>query len=210
MGSDRTNYGHVLASLQEFLYVNRRLLIFMALLMVGVCAGIWVFAASYSQMAGELGVMLKLHPLSGGFAGGIAQLFSSCMSLLVMLAVLFLAGLSACGAPVSIVVPVFYGLGLGLTEAYYYASAGTAGIGLVALLVLPHSLLAATALMLGCSESLRMSLLLTRQLLPGGALGGLWHDFQLYCLRFLLFVVIAFASGVVDVCLRLVGNAMLT
>lgn len=210
MGNGRTNYGTVLATMQEFLYVNRRLLLFLALMLAGVFAGVWIFSASYTQLAGELEVMLKLHPLSGGFAGGMSQLFSSCMSLLVMLAVLFLAGLSACGAPVSFVVPLFYGLGLGLTEAYYYASSGTAGIGLVALLVLPHSLLAATALMLGCSESLRMSLQLTRQLLPGGALGGLWHDFQLYCVRFLLFVVIAFASGIVDVCLRLVGNALLT
>ena len=115
---------------------------------------------------------------------------------------LFLAGLSTYGAPVTVLVPIFFGLGVGLTEAYYYG-AGRPGILFVALLVVPRTLIAATALLMGCSESLRMSLLLSGQLLPNAHCGGLWLDFRLYCVRFLVFFGLAFAAGVVDVCLRL-------
>ena len=63
----------------------------------------------------------------------------------------------------------------------------------VALLVLPHSLVTAAALLMGCAESLRMSLLIAGQLLPNAAnCGGLWQDFRLYCMRFLLLVGVAF------------------
>ena len=62
--------------------------------------------------------------------GGMSGLLSSCLSPLILLGLLFLVGLSACGAPVILLVPLFYGLGLGMTEAYYY-STGAAGIGAV-------------------------------------------------------------------------------
>ena len=79
----------------------------------------------------------------------------------------------------------------------------------MAILVIPHSLLAATALIMGCSESLRMSLLLSGQLLPNAHCGGLWQDFQLYCVRFLVFFGLAFGAGVLDVCLRIACSSWL-
>ncbi len=73
-----------------------------------------------------------------------------------------------------------------------------------AVLVIPHSLVAGAALLMGCAESMRMSFLLAGQLLPNSAhCGGLWLDFRLYCVRFLLFVGLALGAGVLDVCLRL-------
>ena len=57
---------------------------------------------------------------------------------------------------------------------------------------------------MGCAESLRMSLLIAGQLLPNAAnCGGLWQDFRLYCMRFLLLVGVAFGAGVLDVGFRL-------
>ena len=185
-----------------FLRENRRLLVFTGLFLGGVVLGIFVYAVSRSLMAGELRTMLEVRALRGGFEEGLSALFSSCFSTVLLLALLFLAGLSACGAPLAAVVPLFYGLGLGLTEGFYY-STGIAGVAVSALLVTPHSLLAAAALVLGSMESVRMSLLFSRQLLPGGIMGGLWNDFKAYGLRFLIFLGLGLAAGVVDVLLRL-------
>ena len=59
-------------------------------------------------------------------------------------------------------------MGLGLTEAYYSAI-GIKGYIACALLIVPHYLIAAIALLYGSMESIRMSLLLSRQLLPRAA-----------------------------------------
>lgn len=190
-------------SLKNFWEDNRRLLFFLLLLLAGVLGGVLVFTLSHSLLSKELTVMLQVQAVEGGIKGGISQLFSSCFSTVCMLGLLFLAGLSACGAPLTLLVPLFFGLGLGMTQAYYYGVGGS-GVAFVALLVIPHSLVAGAALLMGCAESMRMSFLLAGQLLPNSAhCGGLWQDFRLYCVRFLLFVGLAFAAGVLDVCLRL-------
>lgn len=200
---NRTTHSGAAAAFGAFVAENRRLLAFLALFFIGVLGGVLVFTASHGSLSEELALMLDVPAVAEGFQGGIAALFSSCFSTVVLLLVLFLAGMSTCGAPVAVLVPVFYGLGLGLTEAYYYGAGGT-GVLFTALLVVPHSLIAAAALLMGCSESLRLTLLLSGQLLPTSAhCGGLWQDFRLYCVRFLLFFGLAFGAGVLDVCLRL-------
>lgn len=186
----------------EFLAANRILMVFSLLFLSGVLIGVMVFALSRNLMTGELSLIFNVHPINQSFQGGITALFSSSFSTILLLALLFLFGLSACGAPFAVVIPFFFGMGLGLTEAYYYLS-GMKGLAAVGLLVAPHYLIASIALVLGSIESVRMSLLFSRQLLPGGIMGGLWSDFKLYCARFLIYLALAFASGVVDVIMRL-------
>ncbi|MDD6237277.1 MAG: hypothetical protein PUB00_07850 [Clostridiales bacterium] len=201
---NRTNREQAVQSALHFLAANSRLLVFLLLFLSGTFLGSMIFAASHEALIKDLSVILEVQAITGGFKGGVGALFSSCLSTILLLAVLFLSGLSACGAPVTAIVPFFFGLGLGLTEAYYYGIGG-AGIAFVALLVIPHALMAAIALLMGCAETLRMSLLLSNQLLPTSAhCGNLWPDFKLYCARFLIFIGIAFGAGVLDVCLRVV------
>lgn len=186
----------------DFLATNRLLLVFCLLFLAGVLLGVMVYAVSRSALDSELGLILSGNSVTKTINDGISSLFSSSFSAIVLLALLFLVGLSACGVPFAVVVPLFFGMGIGLSEAYYY-STGIAGLAVVALLVAPHYLVAAIALILGSMESIRMSLLFSRQLLPSGLMGGLWGDFKLYCARFLVFLGLAFASGILDVIMRL-------
>lgn len=198
----RTTQDRIKVPISDFIVDNRRLLLFLTLFLCGTFGGVMVFTACHDAITHELSVILSVEKIDGGFLGGISALFSSSFLTLILLAVLFLSGLSACGAPVTALVPLFFGLGLGMTEAYYYG-VGSVGILFSALLIIPHQLIAAAALLMGCSESLRMTLLISGQLLPSVHCGGLWQDFKLYCMRFLIFVGVAFAAGVVDVLLRL-------
>ncbi len=186
----------------RFFTSNRRLLFFTLLFLLGVFFGVAVFAFSHALLGDELRTMLEVRAVTGTFRGGMSALFSSCFSTVLLLALQYLFGLSACGAPLTAVVPLFFGLGLGMSEAYYY-STGAGGIAAAALLVVPHTLIAAAALVLGGMESTRMSLLFSRQILPGASIGGLWGDFKLYSVRFLLLLGLAFLAGVVDVGMRL-------
>lgn len=197
----RTNYWR---HLSYFLKANYRLLLFLACLLIGVTIGCLVYGDVSAAYGSKLGALLQITPVASGLGGWITGIFSSCLFLWILLAVLLLAGLSVCGAPVAWLAPLLYGLGLGLTEAQLFSQGGE-GILQTALLVIPHSLLAIFALLMGCAESLRMTLLLAGQVLPSFThCGGLWTDFKRYFLRFLIFFGLAFLSAVVDVLLRVV------
>lgn len=181
---------------------NRRLLLLLALLLAGCIFGVIVYGSFQDGLSEAVTDLLAVRPVTGGIRGGFSGVFSSCFQTLCLLAVLFISGLSACGAPVALAVPLFWGIGLGMTQAYYYSGGGM-GVLLTAVFVLPHSLPEAAALLMGCGESLRLSMQLSGQLLPRVAhCGGLWQDFRLYCVRFLLLLPLLLAAGVIDVGLR--------
>ena len=145
--------------------------------------------------------LLTLAPVQAGATGWFRALGEACFSTVVLLGVLYLLGLWACGVPFILLVPLFHGVGLGMTEAHHYAK-GVSGVAAVATLVMPVGLLSAAVLVAACAESLRLSAALSRQLLPGGAEGGLWGGFRLYSLRFLLFFVAALGVAVIEALLR--------
>ena len=203
----RTNYHRrrVGRSLRRFCTENHRLLFYLVCLIIGIALGLTLSPASAREW---LSSVMEIQPVSGSFIQAVWQVFSSCFLVECLVVLLLISGLSACGAPVTILVPLFYGLGLGLSQAYWGAQ-GAHGLLLSAVLIWPHSLVEMLALLMGCCEWLSMSLLLASQLLPGGTIGGLWRDFKLYLSRFLLFAAIALAAGMVDVLLRVAFSSLL-
>ena len=120
---------------------------------------------------------------------------------MVLLGVLFLLGLWACGIPFILLVPLFHGVGLGLTEAYYYRL-GMSGVAVVATVVMPVGLLSAVVLIAACAESVQLSASLSRRLLSHSEGEGLYSRFRLYGLRFLLFLGVAIIVALIEVLLR--------
>ena len=186
--------------IKSFLTDNRRLFPFAGLYLGGVAVGVAVYVTA--RPTGDvLDGLLALTPVASGLTGWLAALWGSCFSTLLLLAALYLLGLWACGVPFILLVPLFHGVGLGLTEAYYYAT-GMGGVAVVATLVMPVGLLSGAVLIAACAESLQLSLCLSRRLLPHGEEGGLWSRFRLYGLRFLLFLGAALAVALAEVLLR--------
>ena len=183
---------------KHFITDNRRLFPFVALLLAGVGAGVAVFVTTMHALPTDL---LTLSPTGTGITGWLGTLWEACFSTVVLLGVLYLLGLWACGVPFILLVPLFHGVGLGMTEAHYYHT-GLSGVGVVAALIMPMGLLNGAVLIAACAERVRLSSNLSRQLLPGGAEGSLWSGFRLYSLRFLLFLTAAIGGAIVEVLLR--------
>ena len=201
-GAPRRRLPGLIAAISVFLRSNRRLMLFLCLFLGGVIAGILLFLGSYKSWHAPLRQLLTLPTIAPGFAGAARTVLMECFSAALLLLLLFLAGLCTYGLPVTLVVPFFYGLGLGVSEAYYYAA--DYGILFVCALVLPRSLLVMAALLIASAEGARFSLLLSGQLLPKSVrIGGLWQDFRMYLVRFLLCAVLIAASGSLQVILRL-------
>ena len=184
--------------MKTFVADNRRLFPFVLLFLAGVGMGVGVYVTAAHVLPADL---LALAPVDAGTTGFFAAWGEGGFSTVVLLGALFLLGLWACGAPFILLVPLFHGVGLGLTEAYYY-STGWSGVGVVAALVMPMGLLGGAVLMAACAESLHLSLCLSRHLLPADTEGELWPRFRLYGLRFLLFLGAAAAVALLEVLLR--------
>lgn len=188
-------------SIGTFVADNQLLLLFLSLLLIGTAGGSALLDTVGTQNGETLS--LKLSAVAPSFHPILSAWAQSMLMPTVLVITLFLAGLTAFGVPVIVAVPLFLGLGIGMTQGFYYAQ-GLSGMGLACLLVLPRFAVASVGILMACAESFRMSVRFSRRLLPGGAIGSLWLPFRLYLLRFALFFGIAAVSAAVDVALRLV------
>lgn len=190
----------------EFLAENRRLFPFAGVFLLGAVLGVAAYLTVAKSILPDWSTLLRVPGVTGGLRAGLHALWGASFSLLVLLAALFLLGMWPCGAPFTLLIPLFHGVGLGLTEAYYYTLGGR-GVLAVAAVILPHGLLCAAVLVMAGVESFRLSVRLSRQLLPptaaphAGDGDSLWPQFRLYCLRFLLFALAAVAVGLAHVLL---------
>ena len=189
-------------SLLRFLTEHRRVLCLLLLPIGGCVCGLLLFSPLTQTLPSEWTALIPLQSADGTFPGLFSVWWSACFTPLCLLLLLFLSGLSAGGMPMAVVVPFFWGIGIGMSEAYY-AAQGWSGLLVIAAVLLPPTVIKTVALLMACSESLRLSVLITVQLLPRSArCGGLWQDFRLFCVRFLLFVTFVLGAGIVDVLLR--------
>lgn len=184
--------------LKRFVTDNRRLFPFAGLCLLGAAVGVAVYLTLPPTLTAG---MLDLRPVAGGVAGWLAALWNSLFSTLALLTALFLLGLWGCGVPFILLIPLLHGLGLGLTEAHYYAR-GFPGVMATAGVILPVGLLTGAVLAMAGAESLRLSVRLSRRLVSTDAEEGLREPFRLYSLRFLLFLAGAVAVSLLDVLLR--------
>ena len=189
-------------SRMHFTADNRQRLLLLLLLLAGVGGGVAVYASFGEELPERMRALLSLQPIPATFRDAVWQLLSDCFQMLVLLLVLFVSGLSACGIPVVVLVPLFWGVGLGLSLAYYYTD-GLNGVLLCAVLLLPPTVPKAAVLLMACKQSLHMSAQMLGRLFPRGArCGGLWQTFRTYCGRFFLLLPIVLLAGVLDVGLR--------
>ena len=186
--------------MKQFLSDNRRLFPFVGLFIGGTAIGVTVYLTAHpsdSLMQALSGPM----PAPANSGEWLSALWECCFSPLLLLGALYLLGLWACGAPFILAVPLFHGLGLGLIEAYYY-STGLSGVATVVTRIMPVGLLTAAVLTMAGAESLRLSLCLSRQLLPSGERDEVIGSFRLYNLRYLLFAGVTLLIGLLDVFLH--------
>lgn len=191
---------HVFAAMNAFFRTRRSLVFFTVLFLAGCLAGIQVFCRA--DAAAALAGGLIPAPVKASFGEILRAVGASCFAGWLLLLVLYLTGLSPCGLLAAVLVPLFYGMGIGLSEAAQYGT-GPIGVASSALFIVPHAVLCTAALLIGCCETARMSAVIGRQLFPASARGGeISQSFRLYSLRFLLLAALVLLAGVADTVLR--------
>jgi len=179
----------------RFLNANARMLLLGVLFLLGVVIGISLLNGNspligeYSRKIAQDNVSQRLEQ---SFLTAALYMF---LAFLPFALVSYLAGLCAVGSVLSAALPLFKGIGYGLSVSFFYVTFGAQGIAYSALMILPHQFLCALALILMSRESMRFSRLITRNITPGQQGINLWNDFKLYSLRFVCFLVIPLLSS---------------
>ncbi|MBP3388901.1 MAG: hypothetical protein J6K98_03400 [Clostridia bacterium] len=186
-----------------------RSLFFSGLLLCGVLFGVQLYCRADGSYVAAFERLLTTDGVNSSFKAAMAALSDALVMPFLLLLIAFFTGLSPCGAVVSCLLPLFYGMSVGLTEAHLYAD-GWGGMALTAVIVIPRVLMMWTALQSACAECQRMSQLFLAQLRPASAhCGGLQLEFRAYCLRFGIALLWMFLSGIWDVLMRMLCGGWL-
>ncbi|WP_270739198.1 stage II sporulation protein M [Massilioclostridium coli] len=167
------------------------------LFIIGMIYGAVLAGTSSEEM------LNKLSFLTQGFMDQRAEqslvytFLNSLGSTASLLLTLFLLGFCAIGQPFAGFVPIFRGLGLGLSMGSFYLQDGIKGVLFCLLLLLPPAAISTFALILGTRESIKFSNLFFSVLLPDKNLetkGML----KLYCTKFGVLFGILLVSALID------------
>ena len=153
----RRGRGYFAGYLKHYTKKNNVLLFLCALFLVGVLLGTLLLRSADADTWDILGKLTSGYLSSRKDATLLQNFWSALGPMLLFLVGVFLCGFSAVSQPLEVLVPLFRGLGYGISIASLYAGYGTSAIGYVALFMLPGMVFTTLALCFCCRESLRLS-----------------------------------------------------
>lgn len=136
---------------------QRLLVLLAAILLLGELVG------AFLSRAGEGSIPQEMTFLAQGFFDArskqtlLATFGASLAGTAGLLLVAFICGFCAIAQPAALFLPLFRGMGIGLTMGYLYSAYGWRGILSGAALILPNAVLSSVVILLACREALRLS-----------------------------------------------------
>ena len=119
-------------------------------------------------------------------------------SAVVILATAFLSGFSAIGQPVGVFLIIIRGFGIGTSGALMYTLYGGAAAAGMLVFVLPKAVISLFICALGVREVLRASTYTLSGWLPDGFRENNRTDVRLYCLKFLILIILSLIISAAD------------
>ena len=117
-----------------------------------------------------------------------------CVNLFFLLLV-FVNGLSLTGFVISYFYIAFFGFYVGIFSGYVYLTFGFNLIKYCLFSFYPSALVFAISLLLACRESIAFSGVISKLFMPD-KMYNLYHDFKLYCMRFLFILSLSVVSAI--------------
>ena len=154
--------------------------------------------------SGEVGVTTPLNILVSTFTQQradqpiVVTFLSSFTSDLGIIMALFLLGFGAISQPIELLIPTFYGMGLGATMGHLYKTAEFSGVAYCAVLILPHTLISLAAVVLAAKEAIKLSNLFLGGVVPSMEKAAP-NIVKLYLIKFGVLILIIAISAIVDV-----------
>ncbi len=148
---------HASYDFKRYFQKNKRFMVMVAALVAGMCLG-----ALFVRWQGA-GHAVQIDQLFAGYVSRreaqhfLQTLLFSFLSAFWFVALAFCSGMFVFGAPVTVLIALFKGLGFGLYSGYLYAAHGLQGVAFSALLLVPSGLISSLAVLVGCKEAYTFS-----------------------------------------------------
>lgn len=186
----------------RFCAKNKQLFFLLFLVVLGAVLGCTTYTLLSDERRQLFSSVASVTTVPNDFVSGCTAVASSAFSVCCILVVVFLLGLTAYGCPLILIAPLFFGFCLGVAECQAYIQGGFWQLSVQVLLPMSVAMI---PVLIATSQALRMSCVFSRQLLPSSAhCGGMWQEFKMYLLRFLLCFFLAFAAALIQVLLQLI------
>ncbi len=124
--------------------------------------------------------------------------FSSFFSSAISIIVLFFLGFFPLGQPVGFFIPVFHGLGLGLSTAYLYSFRGLKGVFFSILIIAPSEIIYTLILLLAAKFSIKFSNMNFKNLFPEKFKQKNKETLKLYVKRFTYLLCLELMGALTD------------
>ena len=182
----------------------------MLLMVIGVLIGTLAFSFIKTSTLSDLNLIENDYLSMRENGEYVKILYSSLLNSSMLIVVLFLLGFCAVAQPVSVLVPVYKGMGFGVTIAQIYSENGVNGFFSAIILILPCALISSYALFIAVRESLRMSnRFFSQAFLDRRCESDSINDYvKLYAVKFLVLEAVTAVSAAVDCLSSLVYNVL--
>ena len=172
--------------------------ILFVIFMVGMIYGAMLIGLNRDEAVNQLGSIMQKF-INKRIEQSIFITFaSSFFSSMILVVILFLVGFFSIGQPIAFFIPMFQGMGIGLSTAYLYSSKGISGIIFCLILIAPTTIISTITLLLGSKESIRFSNKNLRTLFPQKFDQNMQGELNLYLKRFSALTIFQLVSAVVD------------
>lgn len=190
--------GQFFDSLLAALKKNKLTVTMAALFFVGMTYGSIIVGFGDEKLLHTLAFMTKGY-MAGRVEQSLAETFlNSLYTSGAFVLLLFLLGFSAISIPAILFLPLFKGLGLGLSVGYLYITYGVKGVAFTAAVILPAALLSTFAIILAGREAFRLSVLFLSSFIPRLSGTITPRTVKLYCAKFLVLAGIVLISVIID------------
>lgn len=182
----------------------------MLLMVIGVLIGTLAFSFIKTSTLSDLNLIENDYLSMRENGEYVKILYSSLLNSSTLIIVLFLLGFCAIAQPVSVLIPVYKGMGFGVTIAQIYSENGVNGFFSAIILILPCALISSYALFIAVRESLRMSnRFFSQAFLDRRCESDSINDYvKLYAVKFLVLEAVTAVSAAVDCLSSLVYNVL--
>ncbi len=138
-----------------------------------------------------------LCPVLNG--GTLSEIFrSTFISSLIFIVAAFLFGLFAFGQPLGVALIISKGIEIGLSAAMMYSVKGISALPAVFILNVPKAVAVSVVMILAVREVIRNSMSILHGLIPEREYDSERADLKLYCIKFIVLIVIIFIISVAD------------
>lgn len=173
---------------------NYILAILLALFIMGMIYGALIVKSNSRQLLSMMSVF------SQGYIGSnrtfLGTFTTTFVSNLVFIAIPYICGYSAVFQAFTVFVPLFKGLGLGLSMAYLYSGHGLQGLLYSLLIIVPQTIIALFSMFVACRESVRLSNLFLCSIKQNDCINI--QIVKLYNVKFVVLTAIVLVSALIN------------